>query len=65
MGMGLHVGHAMRTVWWACDGGSTKGMMRMVMGYSGGKHRATSRQLMTRERLKSTQGGKTRGRDGP
>lgn len=35
------------------------------MGYSGGKHRATRRQLITRERLKSTQGGKTQGRDGP
>lgn len=59
MGMGLHGGHAMGTVWSACDGDSTKGRMKTVMGYSGGKHRATRRQLITRERLKSTQGGKT------
>lgn len=63
-GMELPVGHAIGTVWWAYDGDSKKGMMRTVMGYSGGKHRATRRQLMTRERLKSRQRGKTRGRAG-
>lgn len=64
-GMGLPVGHAMGTVWWACDGDSPKGMIRTAMGYSSGKHRATRRQLMTREWFKSRQRGKTHGRDGP
>lgn len=73
MGMALGQCNGDETACWAChgdcvvgcDGDSTKGMMRTVMGYSGGKHRATRRQLMTQERLKSSQGGKTRGRDGP